>query len=623
MWTLNTVSFENLLSHVNSSVQIQNNNLTLIYGQNQIEEEGANSNGSGKSTIAEAIHIGLFGESYRDISKDDFIRNGEKECKIYLELSHPTEGILEIRRSFKRGKSSTLDIWLAGNQMSKISSVDEGNRFILQMIDIAQADLCDYFIINQGNDNCFLTASDTIMKRIITRFTNTSIVEDIEARCKSIVRNIDTELIKLNTEYLQQQGFIETLKEDLNEREKADSNQSLIESLEDQKNSLLVKNKKLASSIEELEAKIPNKQQEQISAKKRAQELEAKIAQKSVEFEANTNRIRKQIKEDRELVAQLEGLLVGLIECPQCHAEFTLSDKSVVSVQEKEQLEKDLKELNKAIKDNDKALKKELETQNWIFDSRNHLKTLQAIPRALDFDIEDIKKEVQRAQRSISNNLQEIKNIDSDIVRLKTSGTESSTILSLQSRIKQVEQRCIELQNTITQKHTDLKNQQILEFHFSKKGFQTYLANQAIFQIEQMTNHFLQKFNTNLIVQINGFTKLKNGDIRDKIEINVLRDQELFKLNKLSGGEKNRLRLANILALQKLINLSAQSGGLNFLFFDETFENLDRVGQIELIKCMKNTNQTILSISHQIDDLGIECNKILVRKTNRVSVIDS
>lgn len=110
--------------------------------------------------------------------------------------------------------------------------------------------------------------------------------------------------------------------------------------------------------------------------------------------------------------------------------------------------------------------------------------------------------------------------------------------------------------------------------------FRSYLANKKVKAISGVTNHFLELINSDLRVEMLGFKKLKNGKIRDKITVNILRNGvDCGSYAKFSGGERARVNLASILGLQRLTNNSTPKGkGLDLLVLDEILSESDAEG---------------------------------------------
>ena len=80
----NSVKIRNFLSIGSSPITIKfRHGVNVITGVNKDKED--RRNGVGKSTIADAIHFAIFGETIRELSKD-FIVNSINKKNTYVEL---------------------------------------------------------------------------------------------------------------------------------------------------------------------------------------------------------------------------------------------------------------------------------------------------------------------------------------------------------------------------------------------------------------------------------------------------------------------------------------------------------------------------------------------------------
>ena len=130
----------------------------------------------------------------------------------------------------------------------------------------------------------------------------------------------------------------------------------------------------------------------------------------------------------------------------------------------------------------------------------------------------------------------------------------------------------------------------------------------------------MRKFDVDLSVSISGFTVLKSGEVREKIDVFIQSDgttAETFKAK--SGGEKGRVNLAGVLGIQHLINLSTNGKGLNLLCFDECFHGIDSKGQENIIKIFEKLGVTILMITQNVSETFNSENKLFVVKERNIA----
>ena len=179
MWTPTYIEFENFISHKNSRFEFAENKTFLIQGENR-DDDGQESNGSGKSAIIEAITFALIGDSFRKVRAVDLIYNDEKESNVRLQLiNNLTKQELVIYRSIKRKGGTEVKIMLNNEPVAQ-PSVNDYNKYILELLDISKEDLTNYFIISKDKYESFLLSTDSKKKNIIARFTSIDFFTDID-----------------------------------------------------------------------------------------------------------------------------------------------------------------------------------------------------------------------------------------------------------------------------------------------------------------------------------------------------------------------------------------------------------------------------------------------------------
>lgn len=614
MWNPVKIEFKNLFSHVDSSYEFKNNRCVVIFGDNRTDRSLEN-NGAGKTTLFEAICIALTNESLRNIKKDNFINREAESCFISFELHNPVlrKELIIQRTFFRGGKSVNVKIFENGIQNTQVTSVAEANKRVLELIGISREDLLRYYIISQDNHYTFFTASDTEKKEIMNRITSADMINPAieELNNRKAIKQDELRLLSLETDKLS--GKRETLAEQRLELLEAGNNDEEIAELEERisdTEDLLKENKEEALVIDE-EIAIVEKALNEITipdvSNLKAERKKKRSALDSFESELRElNRVKKNLKNE----------LSDSIECPSCGHEFIQSDLGL-SVEDAERL---LSETDKEIS---KVTKKIEDAEAKIKALTIKIEKAESIQERYD-EFEDKLNRLKRKRSNKKNEEQDlqkkIKRYEEQIVALKDEKKDNSAIKKIEAKIKECDDEISRYNEAMKPIEEELDLIKFWLFNMGKSGFMTYLANKSVKIIEGITNSYLRKFGVDISVLINGFTILKSGEVREKIDVFVSNDgvtSENFMAK--SGGERGRVTLAGVLGIQHLINLSSNGGGLNLLVFDECFHGMDSRGQENIIKIFEKMGVTILVITQNVSEGFNNENTLRVVKENGVS----
>ena len=650
MWNPINIRMMNLFAHKDSYYEFKNNACTVIFGQNKTDK-GMDNNGAGKTTLFEAICIALTNESLRNIKKDNFINRDSSSCRIEFELFNPVMRMtLKIVREFYRsGKSTKVEIWENGELNTQITSVNEANRRVLELIGVSREDLLRYFIISQDNNYTFFTASDTEKKEIMNRITSADminpIMDELALRLhekQAVYNDLDSYVSKLSERK-------ETLEEQRQEMLESDDTAERISGIRDKINDA-------NSNIAEYESKLEK-------MKKRQVNIDSEISNIHVEDTTDLNNSRKrkkselenlesEITDNKRVKRNLESELQDTIECPKCGYEFIHKSDLGLSVEDAKRL---LAETQKEIKEASiKVEKKNAE----ISKITERIRKAEADQDQVN-ELEDEKKQLKRRVASYSEIIQDLKTKierwKKDIEDLKKQKSDDSALKNLNAKISECEKEIKQKTEEMKPIDEELDMIKYWQFHMGKSGFMTYLANRSVKIIEGITNSYLRKFGVDISVLINGFTILRSGEVREKIDVFVSSDgitAESFMAK--SGGERGRVMLALTSKgyikrttadtfksqnrggvgvkgmttneednVEHLINLSTNGKGLNLLVLDEALSGIDAGGTLEIINTLNNLGTTVMMITQNIEDSSIFENCIRVVKEDGVSTLQS
>lgn len=383
--------------------------------------------------------------------------------------------------------------------------------------------------------------------------------------------------------------------------------------------------------------------------------------------------IRKSVFRLERDLADVQRLLAGTIECPNCHHQFIVaSEKSVAELtKEQESIDRKLKRAKKTEQDNHnkvqsadnaiKANRTELRNMEARCDElskrihnalvkQNNLKSTQS---TLEQELVSESNRVVALEQRILNLRQQLFDDAFDVLDAATKKAENeiqslgldittweSNIESYQKAIQETNNASIddmlksledkrsqysqELNLSISAKETieqELAELTAQETRFIE--FKTHLANSKIEALGQITNEFLAAIGSDLRIAFSGYTTLRSGKIRDKISISVLRDGiDCGSFAKMSQGEQCRANLASILALHKLTNVNCPEGkGLDLLILDEILDATDETGLANMFDALNDLQITAMVVSHGLVHESYPY-RLTVTKQNGVSTLN-
>lgn len=356
----------------------------------------------------------------------------------------------------------------------------------------------------------------------------------------------------------------------------------------------------------------------------------------------------------RTLTTAIEALsnkIAGTIICPECKHEFLASDKTFDVKQGHGELKQKKDDLSKVvsrisemgnriagieqsqaeIQDGRRELNKqhaqwlgkvdvaEKEMQSAVYE----LEGLQRKQKQITVRISSVQDSIEGVRRKLFDeayeiidsavrlNRREIKALNEDIVAAGSSietlyvtigelnsSSPSEITDSLRASLKTYRKQSATVlasKTGIEQKLGCLREQ---EQRFAQ--FKSYLANTKIEALSKITNEFLESIGSDIRIRFSGYTVLKTGKVREKISVSLIRDGvDCGSFGKFSEGEKARVNLASILAMQKLVNSNCEDDkGLDLLILDEILSAVDEEGNAKMFEALNKLGITVLVVSH-------------------------
>lgn len=141
MITFNQVALRNFMSYGNNVtvIQLDRPGTTLICGENLDDTaDGSSANGTGKSTLINAICYGVYDRPISRINKDNLVNNiNKKNMEVTLEFTKDkkTYVVKRARKQKVGATGNTVHLWEDGKDIT-LDSVDHTNALIEKIIGV-------------------------------------------------------------------------------------------------------------------------------------------------------------------------------------------------------------------------------------------------------------------------------------------------------------------------------------------------------------------------------------------------------------------------------------------------------------------------------------------------------
>ncbi len=580
----------------------------LIVGENQDEFD---SNGSGKSTIFEAIYWVLYGRTIRGYTGDEVTHNGSGFCGVCVDFRDESGQPLCVTRS--RGPNK-LELMYMGKTFDA-PTLNAMQDIINSILGPPEVFLNSYMFGKDEGSKSFASKGDADQKDIFESILRLAVIDDAreeakERKATSIAQSYVTEghlngrVNSFNTlsdrantlrkyhkdwkdeKYLQIKG----LKQELFAVSKSTVSY-------DQVDDALVYAYELATFETTL-----------VKMRDRVLQQEHRI----LTLSARTDMLGKQF---RDVAWAYEELIKSPGVCTLCNQKIP-----VVHADPKKVM---------AFQDEMDDLKIRIVASNDILSkAEGGLKTLSSLvrgPRNLALDLSGI--------RALGNRLVLYRNTKQ--AKLESIRSQIDFLGNLKSPHVQEYQRCLSdrllISGTIKEHKKSLKIlaklQEDLDFWiegFGNKGVRSLMVNKYLPYLNDRIAYYASKLCPNMLPSISAVTVNKSGQFRDRIAITIKSGSTVKKYKGLSGGERGRTDVCVLLAMKDLTKTIGSRRVLEFSMFDEVFDALDKTGVDAVCSLLEEQGQDeqIFIITHSEDLKSRFSNRLLVTKKDGASGVE-
>jgi DNA repair exonuclease SbcCD ATPase subunit len=548
MITFKNIKWKNFLStgdHWNE-IDFLEKNTNLIIG----------TNGSGKSTMLDALTFALFNKPFRKINKSQLMNTtNERDCLVELEFSVNNRDYV-VRRGMK---PNIFDIEVNGNQMHRQAD-DRSNQKILEesILKVNYKSFTQIVILGSSTFVPFMQLSGSNRREVIEDLLdirifsamNSLIKDEIRVKREQI-RSLDLKKDNLKDKMTMQKNFIKEL-------ENRGNND--ITTSKEKINLLISETEKYVTTNENLELEVTGLIEDQEKVTGAGKKL------------LKLNNLKGKLSNKVTTLTKEHKFFKDNVSCPTCtqpiEEEFRLN--RITDVQTK------AKELKKGYKDLEETIKKEQDRERQF--------------QKLSKEITKLNNDISKNNTHISVNQRQIRDLESEIQttteQFKNRNTEHEKLKEFKSNLK----------NTIDElavQREDINHHDFAYSLLKDDGVKTKIIKKYLPFINQQVNRYLQLMDFYI-----NFTL--DEEFKETVRSPIHED---FSYASFSEGEKMRIDLALLFTWREVARVK-NSVNTNLLIMDEVFDSsLDGFGTDEFLKIIRYIikGANIFVISHKSD----------------------
>ena len=541
-----TIRWKNFLSTGNhfSEIKFNQHASTLITG----------SNGSGKSTVLDALTFGLFGKPFRKINKSQLINSmNEKDTKVEVEFS-----ISKTDWKVVRGiKPNVFEIHRDGKCLDQFANANDQQKWFEQnVLKMNYKSFTQIVILGSSTFVPFMQLTSSNRREVIEDLLDIKIFSSMNNIIKEKIRGIKEEVKvltlkkeSLNDKVAMQEKFMDEIASQGKDR--INENKEKIATLFTESDGYVSANEQLENDVFDL-----TKRQEEVTG--------------ATEKLRKLGNLKGKISQRVTTITKEHQFFTKNTVCPTCHQDIQEDFRinKIADAQTK------AKELQSGYKELEEAIKNEEE--------REHQFT------TLSKEITQLTHGISKNNTRISGCQRQIRDLESEIQRLTDQladrNTEHEKLATFQESLRTTYDELSSRKDTINYNN-------FMYGLLKDGGVKTHIIKKYLPLINQQVNRYLQimDFYTNFTL---------DEEFNETIQSPIHED---FSYASFSEGEKMRIDLALLFTWREVARMK-NSVNTNLLILDEIFDSsLDEMGTEYFTKIIRFVikDANVFVISHK------------------------
>ncbi|WP_204937093.1 AAA family ATPase [Methanococcus maripaludis] len=460
---IKNIKMENFRSHRNTSINF-NKGITSIIGQN----------GSGKSSIFQAMNFALFAPRGSNFRIENLMQQGSASFSVELEFEMMGNTYLVKRKRLQNKTDDKLYV----NGKLNAESASEINKKMEEILEIDNSVFSNAIYIKQGEIANLIQMTPRDRKEVIGKLLGIEKYEKASEKMNIVKKSYEETLLKLEGELIQEPEILENLEKLKNEvseseilKEEILKKYENLEKLKLEKNSELTQmeekfaeNNHLKENLKDVISEIKNINLE-IQNFKNSLNL---VAEESKNLSKNEENYKKYLEFELK-IKELNNKLINHKSDYESYNKLKTIEESLLKELNilKESLknnEKNSDELKENLKENDEKILildkikekiKELEfIEKQIYEIKIHKKTVETLFDSVKIYDDSIKtfEELKTKKNSYENLLKEKFDLEK---KLQNETDEKTKLISELTDLKKIEEK-INLENKFKEKYEDL-----------------------------------------------------------------------------------------------------------------------------------------------------------------------
>jgi DNA repair exonuclease SbcCD ATPase subunit len=544
------LKFKNFLSSGNqfTEIELDKATSTLIVGHN----------GSGKSTMLDALTFVLFNKPFRKISKTQLVNSiNEKECVVEVEFSIGKDNWKLIRGI----KPTIFEVYKNKTLLDQLASANDQQKWLEQsVLKLNYKSFTQIVVLGSSNFVPFMQLSSQHRREVVEDLLDIKVFSSMNDISKFKIRELKDEI----KEYSYKKENVE---------DKIESQESLIKELE-KRNSADIKEKEEKKLSIETTVDCLNVENFSILNS-------VDIKQKQLETYSNSsNKLKKlenlKVKLFQKVsnITEDQTFFKDNVVCPTCTQK--LDEK--FRLNKIADIDKKSTELKSACDELEETIQEEQNNESKFLEITKEITKLNNEININNTKSSELSKQIRNLQEEIQGLISRNKNTD----------TEYEKLISLKQSLD-------DIQTDIARRKEELSNYEFIHLLLKDDGAKTKIIKKYL----PIINHNLNKFLEIMEFPVN-FTL--DEEFNEKSFNPIYED---FSYSSFSEGEKMRIDLALLFTWREVAKLK-NSINTNLLILDEVFDSsLDESGTdyfTKIIKYIISDSNTFV-ISHKVDDL--------------------